>query len=241
MVAKLKSITRQIHWSSLLRAAAFAVAWFYFPFWAFLLVALYCYFVPLFRTGRFAVPFLVLLILCFFHAPDVMMAIIFGAIFYYLLLTKELLLIDRAAARSFLVMALSFFLLREFYISFAEGPVGTALVAAFMVAALFGVLMHNLIGNFRRSYEERDEREESLRNVASWLAFFLLVQCLVIGLFLPLDFIYQSVVAFLIAALMIDFLPNQIFGSFPREKVRMDVMVYFCLFVIVLASAKWRL
>jgi hypothetical protein len=241
MAAKLKSITRQIHWSLLLKAVIFGAAWFFLPSWIFFLTALYCYFVPLFRTGRYAIPFAVLLVLCAFHAPSVAMACIFGAIFYYLLLTKELWLIDRATARSFLVMVLSFFLFREFYSSFANGPVGIALIAAFASAALFGCLMHNLIGNFRRSYEEDGEGRGDVRNVASWLSFILVSQCLIIGLFLPLDFIYQSVLVFLAAALIIDFMPNHVFGLLSSEKIRLTSVVFFALFVIVLASARWGL
>jgi hypothetical protein len=241
MAAKLKSITRQIHWSLLLKSAVFAFAWFYFPFWIFLLVALYCYFVPLFRTGKFAVPFIVLLVLCLFHAPSVPMAVIFGAIFYYLLLIKDLLLIDRATARSFLVMALSFFLFREFYAAFANGPVGIGLFGAFAAAALFGFLMHNLIGNFRRSYEGDDDREEAVRNVVSTLSFLLIAECLVIGLFLPLNFIYQSIIVFLAAAIIVDLVPSHVFGTLSSEKIRLTSVVFFALFVVVLVSARWGL
>ena len=46
MAGKLKSISRQIHWSLLLKAAVFALAWFFVPFWLFFLIALYLYFIP---------------------------------------------------------------------------------------------------------------------------------------------------------------------------------------------------
>ncbi len=179
--------------------------------------------------------------LCAVQPASVVMAVIFGAIFYYLLLIKELLLIDRATARSFLAMMLSLLLFREYFFRFADGPVGLALIAGFAVAALFGILMHNLIGNVRRSYESGDEGESAVRNVASWLSFLLMVQCLIIGLFLPLDFIYQSVIVFLIAAIMIDFVPNQIFRTLSWKKIRLTSAVFFALFVIVLASARWGL
>jgi hypothetical protein len=169
------------------------------------------------------------------------MALAFGAIFYYLLLTKDLLLIDRATARSFLVMVLSFFLFREFYAAFANGPIGMALIGAFLAAVLFGFLMHNLIGNFRRSYERDGAEREDVRNVASWLSFILIAQCLVVGLFLPLNFIYQSVLAFLAAALIIDFVPSHMVGTLTGEKIRIAFIIFFALFVVVLASAKWGL
>jgi hypothetical protein len=119
--------------------------------------------------------------------------------------------------------------------------VGLALIAGFVVAALFGILMHNLIGNVRRSYERGDEGESAVRNVMSWLSFLLMAQCLIIGLFLPLDFIYQSVVVFLVAAIIIDFVPNQVFRMLSWEKIRLTSAVFFVLFVFILASARWGL
>jgi hypothetical protein len=233
MAEKLKSISRQIHWSLLLRAAVFALAWFFFPFWLFFLVALYLYFVPLFQAGAFVIPFFVVLVLAFIHAPSVLFALALGAIFYYLLLIKDLLLIDRVAAYELLVLVLSFFLFREFYQSFGSGFAGGALWFASLIAALFGLLMNSFI-KFTL-----DPEGGGIRRPAVLLSLLAVWQFLVLGLFLPLDFIYQSVIVFLIAVLVVDLVPEYCLHGPVRSKIFATSTVVFAFLVLILASARW--
>src|SRR5258708_3672304 len=139
MAAKLKSISKQIHWSSVLKALVFALAWIWFPFWFFAILALGLYFIPFFQARRLAIPFLTLLILCYIQTPDMAFAIIFGVVFYETLLIKDLLLIDRRSAYELLVLALTFLLLREFYMKFNEGITRAALIYSFFTAGGFAL------------------------------------------------------------------------------------------------------
>ena len=61
MAAKLKSISKQIHWSSLVRAAIFACAWWYLPAWLFFHRGIGLYFFAAVRIAGEHMPFLVLL------------------------------------------------------------------------------------------------------------------------------------------------------------------------------------
>jgi len=245
MAAKLKSITKQIHWSLLVKAAVFALAWFYLPFWLFLLVALYLYFVPPFRAGKLAVFFFTLVILCFLAVPGWFMAFIFAALFYYLLLVKELLVIDRRSARILLAMTLSFLLLRQFYFSFSTGSAGSALMAAFFAAALLSLLLGNLIHNQVESFSDIPGLPTKLSDIAKFprvvtlMAFVFFAQCIVIGLFLPLNFIYQSVIVFLVVVIAIDLIPERISGALSPAKIKTTSIVVFAMLVLVLTSAKW--
>ncbi len=65
MAEKLRSISKRINWSLVLRSVIFGVAWWALPFWLFLLVALYLYFVPITGASKVSVPFFVLLLICF--------------------------------------------------------------------------------------------------------------------------------------------------------------------------------
>src|ERR1700722_12935955 len=112
MVEKLKSISKQIHWSLLARAALFALFWFFLPFWLFFLLALYLYFIPFFQERTLPVPFFILLLLTFIESPGIFFAVIFGLLFYYLLLIKNLVLIDRKSGYELFVLAITFFFLR---------------------------------------------------------------------------------------------------------------------------------
>jgi hypothetical protein len=248
MAAKLKSILGQTHWSLLLRAAIFALAWYFFHggwFWLFALIALYLYFVPPFQAGRLLWPFIALLALAFIEPANVQFLIIFAAIFYYLLLIKDLLLIDRRSAYEILVFVLSFLLLRDFYRTFGGGLSGWGIWYAFLLAALLGILVSRFMAAFSigdpDAPDNASRTKHPIRRIVSWLTFLLAWQFLILGLFLPLDFIYQSAIAFLILALTIDFASGRYLGDTSRSKIFATSIAIFSFLIIILASARWGL
>jgi hypothetical protein len=235
MVVKLKSISKRIHWSLVLKAAVFALAWVWFPFWLFSIVALYLYFAPLFQARRLAVPFFTLLLLCYLQTPGTTFAVIFGSVFYAILLIKDLLLIDRRSAYELLVLVLTFLLLRDFYSTFNGGINGSTLIYSFLIAGVFVFLARSFI----RGFAGDAAAAAATDRVAVLLFFLLFWQILIAGLFLPVDFIYQSVTAFLVAVLLVDLVPEYLFGNLSRTKILAASTVIFALFVIVLGSARW--
>jgi hypothetical protein len=238
MAAKLKSILRQTHWSLLLRAAIFALAWYFFQggwFWLFALIALYLYFVPPFQAGRLLWPFIALLILAFAEPANPAFIIIFAAIFYYLLLIKDLLLIDRKSAYEILIFILSFFLLHDFYRASGGGLSGWGIWYTFLLAILLGILA----SRFMTSLSSGDSQPHA--RITPWLIFLLSWQFLILGLFLPLDFIYQSAIIFLILALIIDFGCSQYLGELTRVRILTTGITIFAFLVIILTSARWGL
>ena len=239
MAEKLKSISRQIHWSLLLKAAIFGLAWFFLPFWLFFLIAFYIYFVPFFQGHRFASPFAVIIILAFFEPPSIIFGFIFAALFYYLSLIKNLLLIDRKTAYEILIIILSFLLIRGFYERWGGSIGGASLWGAFFVAAILGILLDSFMRNFGGSSEV--PQIEGARRISGWLSFVLFWQALMAGLFLPLDFIYQSIVVFLVGIVIIDLIPEHFFGGVSRSKIFMTAMTTFALLVLILASAVWKI
>lgn len=256
MEEKLKSILRRTHWSLLLRAAIFAASWYLLPLWFFTLIALYLYFVPLFRSGRLAAPFFILLILTYIEAPNPAFIVVFGLIFYLLLLIKGLFLIDRRSAFEVLVLMLSFLTLRDFYMSFPQGIVGASLWYAFLVAILITLLVRSFVKYLSEEEETavvlgavpvpseppeaRVHRAHEKERVALWLAFLLTWQTLIVGLFLPLDFVYQTIAVFLVAVMIIDLMPEYLFGGLTRTKVLTTITIAFILFALVLTAAHWR-
>jgi len=248
MAEKLKSISRQIHWSLLLKAAVFVAAWLIFPFWLFLLIALYLYFVPSPQSGTVAGPFLVLLLLAFLEPSSPLVALIFGSVFFYILLIKELILIDRKSAYEVTILFLIFLLFLGFY-----ERVGGSLGVLSLFYALCGAL---IVGFLTWSYIRFGTPKYGISEgavamdpsnlpprakTAIALSIILMWQFLIVALFLPVDFVYQTVVAFLGAILIIDLVPPYIFGESSREKVLATASVVFILFVFVLGSARWGL
>ena len=247
MAAKLKSISKQIHWSLVLKAGVFALAWLLLPFWLFFLIALYLYFVPLFHARKLAIPFFFLLLLAFLQPSGLLFALIFGAVFYAIFLVKDLLVIDRRSMYELLVLALSLLFLRFFYMTLDQGITGWALWYAFLGAAALAILVRSFLGALHgegvaqaQAPAEAPVRDLRTR-IAAWLSFALFFQALITGLFLPLDFIYQSTLIFLVTVLLVELFQGYFSAELSRKKVLATLMTVFALFVFVLGSAQWGL
>jgi hypothetical protein len=245
MAERLKSISRQIHWSLLLKAAVFAAAWLVFPFWLFLLVALYLYFIPIPQSRTVAGPFLVLLLLAFLEPTSPLVALILGAAFFYILLIKDLILIDRKSAYEVTILFLIFLLFLGFYERAGGGLDALSLFYSFCAALIAGYLLRSFIRfSMPTSISAMGTSTGTFPAIvrpATWLGTLLMWQFLIAGLFLPVDFVYQTVIAFLGAIFVIDLIPQYLFGELSREKVLATVSVIFVLFVLVLGSARWGL
>jgi hypothetical protein len=220
----------------LLRAAGFALAWFFLPFWLFFLIALYLYFVPLFRMRFLDALFFAILVLAYIHPVNFLFAVLLFGLFAYILLIKNLLLIDRKSAYELLVFALTFFLLRDFYGQFNAGISFVAVGWGLLLALLIGVLLNSFM-----SSQGAVGDKPGMRRISSWLCFLVMWQLIILALFLPLDFIYQSIIVFLLGITILDLVPEYYLGSLTREKIYLTGTTVFAVLVIVLASARWVL
>jgi hypothetical protein len=239
MAEKLRSILRRISWSSVLKAVLFGVTWWALPFWLFLLIALYLYFVPMTGAHKVSVPFFVLLLITLLQRPGIIFAVIFCIVFYFLLLVKDLIIIDRRSAYEMLMLVLSYLLMRGFFLnvggSFGWWSLADSAVAAIAVSALVG----SFVKNFSAVPKDSAREARSFRRMLGWMTFLLTWQLLIVGLFLPLDFLYQSAIVFLVAVIILDLVPQYVFGELTRIKVLVTGTVLFALLVIVLSSARW--
>jgi hypothetical protein len=243
MAEKLRSILKRISWSSVLKAVLFAVTWWVLPFWLFLLIALYLYFIPTTGARKVSLPFFVLLLITFLQKPDIIFAVIFGAVFYFLLLVKDLIIIDRRFAYEVLMLVLSYLLLRGFFLNVGGSFGWWSLLDSAVAAAAVSMLVGSFVKNFSAVSAMPDaaglRAAHSFRSMLGWMMFLLMWQLLIVGLFLPLDFLYQSAIIFLIAVIILDLIPQYIFGELTRVKVLATGTVLFALLVIVLSSARW--
>ncbi len=239
MAEKLRSILKRTNWSSLLKAVIFAVAWWVLPFWLFAIIALYLYFVPITGAGKVSAPFLVLLWIAFLQQESILAAAIFGAIFYFILLIKDLIIIDRRTAYEVLMLVLSYLLVRSFFLN-VGGSFGW-LTLAYGLAGAWGMsaLVSSFVTNFSPETAAETREARMFRRMLGWMSFFLVWQLLIVGTFLPLDFLYQSAIIFLVAAIVLDIVPQYVFGELSRTKVLAISTVLFTLLVIISASARW--
>lgn len=226
----------------IIRALVFALAWAVLPFWLFLLVALYLFFVPLSQAGSVVMPFFALMVLTLLQPVGWPMAVIFGLIFWYILLIKEFYIVDRKSAYEALVLVLGYFLFRIFYANFDGGFGGGAAFFALPIAALVSLLFLSFMKNFGEEVSIVHNAGDSLRRVTGFAMFVVTFELLLLGLFLPLDFIYQSSIVFILAALFMEFTSKYLFyGTLSRRRVLMVSSVAFVLFALLLGSARWGL
>jgi hypothetical protein len=239
MAEKLKSILKRTSWSLLLKAAIFGAAWWVLPFWLFLVIALYLYFVPNAGAGKVSAPFFVLLFISLLQHQSPLAAVIFAVVFYCILLIKDLLIIDRRSAYEILMLVLSYLLVRGFFLNTGGSLGGWALLYGVIVAYAVSALVTSFVKNFLEAEPSREVHV--FRRMLGWMTFLLMWQLLIVGMFLPVNFLYQAAIVFLVAIIPISFVPQHIFGGFSRTKVLASGMVIFALLVIVLASAHWAI
>jgi hypothetical protein len=235
---------------SIVRAAVFAVAWALLPFWLFAIVALYLFFVPPSQAKSVFVPFIVLLVLAALTPQGFSAAAIFGLIFWYIILIKELYVIDRRTAYEVLVLALIFLLFRVFYGKEGGAFAGAApFLFAMLTAIAAGVLFGSFIAHFSEAHsltgpdaDPHPAEHRLRRRIGAAAASFIMFEFLLVGLFMPLDFIYQASIAFILSAFVIDFGGRYLLtGKVDRSELLVVSSAVFALLVIVLGSARWGL
>jgi hypothetical protein len=242
MEERLKSISRRISWSSLLRAVIFAAAWWVTPFWLFLIIALYLYYVPIAGAGKVSAPFWVLMLLSFLEPQGWLFAIVLGAVFYFILLIKDLLIIDRRTSYEVLVFVLSYLMMRGFFLHLGEnGFGGWSFIGAVGVALVLTLLFRSFLGNFLPGNEAVPQASRPFRRAVGWIMFIVTWQLLIVGLFLPFNFFYQAAVIFLVLTALMSLVSQHAFGELNRTKTLATSMVVFVFLTIILASARWTL
>jgi hypothetical protein len=242
MAEKLGSISRQIHWPLLVRAVIFALAWWYLPAWLFCIAAAGIYFWPILGSLNNMPAFVVLAGVSLATAPSALMALMYGVLCYYLLLIKDYLVVDRKSARTMLAMALSFFLFSEFFSAWHAGFSSAGILWAWILAIAFGALLNGVIAPRRgKEVDDEDPSARHLRHAAVGISAFILFEALAVSLFLPVDFMCQTIIAFLVAALLLDLVPAYFFRELDPRRIRVTAIAVFVLFVVTLAAATWRI
>jgi hypothetical protein len=180
-----------------------------------------------------------LLLITLLQKPGLVFAVIFGIVFYFLLLVKDLIIIDRRSAYEILMLVLSYLLVRGFFLNVGGSFGWWSLLDSAVAAAAVSVLVTSFIKNFSNTPEDSAPETRFFRRMLGWMMFLLMWQLLIVGLFLPLDFLYQSAIVFLVAIIILDLIPQYVFGELTRIKVLATGTVLFALLVIVLSSARW--
>lgn len=243
MAEKLKSITKQIPWSLLLKSGAVAALWllgkaawsvgFGLPFWLFAILAAYLYFIPPFRPGYFLPQFLLFGFFSVILPPGIMSALALGAVFSLLLGIKDLVFINRETAYELLMFLLLFLAAISGY-SAVDNWAGWGML---FLPPVLGVIYALLA----RELPFRDPPREHRAGAVSVLGGFLIVESALVLLFLPLDFLYQAAL-FMLFVILLAFLEMRVkSGEVSMKGILTAFAPFAILAALVLLLNSWRI
>ncbi len=242
MVERLKLISGRIHWSLVAKASALGLIWYLLPFWLFLLAAFYFYFVPVFRSMRFLFPFLILLLLVspILLEESLGLAGLLGAAFFVLLGVKDLILAERRSSYEIFILILVFLGFLSFFSHFENWlGLGVVLGSLFLSLILF-FLSKNLI-NYEDSVLEELTFSSSTVLTASGLIAFLVWQTIWGFLFLPFNYIYQTIALLVFTFVVLELVLAYLAKNLTPKKILTQFSILFVFLVLALTSTRWEL
>jgi len=227
-------------WNLLLRAAVFGLSWLLLPFWLFVIVAAYLYFIPFFDVKKLSLAFLAVIFYATIEPQGILFAIVLSVLFFLILGVKDLVFIQRKSAYEVLVLLLAFLTFIKFFSHFGSGisPEGFfyALVSgAFVFLLLKGLLNYGVDGGIFAA--ERPCRGGAFAAIAG----LAVSEIMIAALFAPLNYLYQSAFVFLATALAVETSSDYLDGKLARRTVLIDTSIFLVFAVIIFGSATWTL
>lgn len=226
MAARSKSITNPIPWSSLLKPLLVAAAWLILPWWVFLVVALYCYLVPLFRPFALAPAFLVFLFMTL-AAPRGLFQAAYAALVLALIFgIKDLVIVNRKAAYQLLVFLISFAGCLLLFATFAAWSAPSAFLSlAFLSLAWFWFVTDAT-------------EEQHIPTLPPAIAALIFFEIGVAMFFLPISFFPQAALLFFASALLFEAATDLKSLTFKQVSIWGGGYAAMALLVVLLASWK---
>jgi hypothetical protein len=222
----------------IIKGLLFGAAWYLFPAWLFILAAAYLYFVPFFQSSKFFPVFVAVMAIYGLAPASLAYALAGGILFGWLIAIRELLFIDRRFAHEVLIFALVFFLLRIVYV--AQDTIGmNSFFWALFIAAMVAWMAKGFVDSCMA--DEAKKQKRPFAAIGIGLLGFFAWQVIMIGFVIPVDFVYQSLLAFLVTVGMFDLLSAHLLGYAARKKILLTATMVFSGLVILLAAAPFKL
>lgn len=234
MEAKLKSTLNRIPWSLLLKACILSLSWLILPFWMFLVVAFYFYFIPFFQSFKLIIPFILTMLASAIIPYGFWSAVFLGVLFFFLLGIKNLIFVDRFDNHQTMVFLILFLIFFGFFRHFPNWEKWTASLISLGSGLSFFFLLGELA-----DYIKGMNRSKKL--FIAGIGSFLVWQAALVILFLPLNYFYQTALLFLSSAILMDIFLVYLGKKMNRTKILADFSIFFVIVVIILASANWGL
>lgn len=226
MAAKLKSILEPVPWLLVAKAIVFSAAWYFLPFWVFLIVASYFYFFPIFQSGKFLASFLITVYLAFLNEPNIWLAILLGLVFYLTIGIKDLIFVNRKISYTiliftlFLLFTLTFWKINSFWDS-------NLLLKSVLLPIVFFLLTKNYL-------DEREEFESKRKFLILGLTSLFVWQFALVIIFLPLNRFYSSLILLAEAMIFLEIMPDYLNKNLDKRKKLTFFSLLFILIILIL-------
>lgn len=233
MVEKLRSITKKIRWSLVLKAAAVGLSWVYLPEWISVILAVFFYFSSFFRIRHMGVPFLSALIIAHVLGQNIPVGFFLAGCLFLILGLKELVFIDRRSAYMALIFLIFFFASFLLYENL-DAWNGWFPVKSLLFAWLFWAFSRGFL-------LEAGEGLPGNTSLALGALSFVFWEIVTVIAFLPLDFLYQAGIIIFMAFVFFEWLVDYSRSSLVKNKILIYISLLFILVTLIFAFAKWSL
>ncbi len=237
MVEKLKSITKQIPWSLLLKPIVFGVAWFVAPLWVSIVSAVLLYSVPFFTTGGTLLQFSILLVLAAFLPGTVMNAVGLGIVFALIIGIQELIFAYRIRAYE-VITVMILFLVGFAVFSYA---VHTDEQIPYIYLVGTSILLFLLFRDTLRRYiAAANDGVMNHSGFLSGLITLFLFESMVILLLLPLTMFAETALFLLLGTLLLDQASDYLRGTMTSARTVFAAVLFFLVLGSVFAFTPWH-
>lgn len=236
MVAKLKLITNQIHWSLLVKSLIVAFGWIFLPFWLFLLISLFFYFYPPFQSLLFFLPFLVFLFLAKILTVNIFSFLLLIVLFYLILGIKDLIIINRFLAYQIFIYLLIFTCAFLFFLNFNSGLNLQIIFYGFLLALLYFLFFKNInLFGIENNYDFKKYK------ISLALFSLFLFELILILNFLPFSFYFKTLIFAMVIILGYEIILNYVLAQINKNFLIGISLIFIILFIFTLLFNNWSL
>lgn len=239
MAGKLRSITKQIHWSLASKALVLGAVWLLASSrLVFFVVALSIYFFPIFRPFEMIGPLLFTLILAVLLPQTIWTALFLGSVFFLVLGIKDLVFVKRDSAYQMLAALLWLAISSVFFLNIRtfEYP-----FASILIGLLFFILVRNFLLYVLHAYGEGRSHLRREVLVSGGIGALVISELAWAYMFLPLIPLHQTALLFFAGTIIMEFLIQNARGKLGRTMIIANTSVFVGFLVIILLITQWTL
>lgn len=237
METRLKLVLEKIHWSLIFKSFIIGLSWVFLPFWLFLIIVLFIYFIPIFRINSLLFQLLIFIFLAKIISFSFWNFLLISILFFLILGIKDLIIIRRAVAYEFLGLLIFFILGLKFFERInIEFNWSNIILSLFFSISFFLFLKNKIF--FEKSF---DELNYFNFKIGLSIMAFLIWQLILILNFLPINFYLQTAILILFISIGFETILNYAIFGLNKQFILGNILIFFIIFIFILSFNYWSL